>query len=128
MRARTPSPDQRHDINPKDEVVRKDPKIALILPEHKMPDTVKEKELEESKLGPGKYSAKFKLVEQRLDIGAVGLKEPVGKIKLDEIDERIELNPNYDIDKPNKLTIKMMPDTEVTPPNPTDKILNPEKW
>lgn len=93
-----------------------------------MPDTVKEKELEESKLGPGKYSAKFKLVEQRLDIGAVGLKEPVGKIKLDEIDERMELNPNYDIDKPNKLTIKMMPDTEVAPPNPPDKILNPEKW
>jgi hypothetical protein len=64
-----------------------------------MPESIKEKELEDSKLGPGKYSAKYKLVEERTDKGAVMLKEHVGKIKLEEIDERTELHPNYDHDK-----------------------------
>lgn len=40
----------------------------------------------------------------------------------------MELHPNYDHDKPNKLTIKIMPDTEIKPPNIPDAQLKPEKW
>ena len=44
------------------------------------------------------------------------------------IDERPELHPNLDYDKPQKLVPKMMPETEVEPPNLPDKVLHPEKW
>jgi len=78
-------------------------------------------------MGPGKYDQKFKLVEGRDDKGAVKMKDPVG-IENIEIDERPIIYPNYDIDKPNKLVLKMMPETKIEPQNLPDKILFPEKW
>ena len=79
------------------------------------------------KIGPGKYESKYKLVEPRLDKGAVALKPDVG-IHESPKDEREPLYPFYDYDKPNKLTIKMMPETEIVPPNIPDSQIKPEHW
>lgn len=79
------------------------------------------------KIGPGKYESKFKLVEPRLDKGAVALKPDVG-IHQSPKDEREPLYPFYEFDKPNKLTIKMMPETEIVPPNIPDSQIKPEHW
>ena len=53
----------RHAIEIKEEIVKKRVKGGKILPEHEVPETVAEKELEDMKVGPGKYDASFKLVE-----------------------------------------------------------------
>ena len=58
-------------------------------------------------MGPSSYSLSFKLVEKRDDFGVVKIKEPIHTIKEEDMeDDRPDIYPNYDIDKPRKLTFK----------------------
>jgi len=59
------------------------------------------REVEEQRLGPASYKLEFKLTEQRVDKGAVKLKELFKPIKEeDNEDDRQALYPNFDHDKP----------------------------
>jgi hypothetical protein len=106
-RERAPSPDMRKALNVKLEFVKKRSKSIKILPEHKYTNSEIERELEKKKLGPATYEVEFTLTERRPDLGIVKIKLPYNPIKEeDNEDDRPELYPNYDIDKPNRLTFK----------------------
>ncbi len=59
---------------------------AQVLPEHSMPDSKFEKEIEDMRMGPAKYDPEFKLTEKRADIGVVKIKEPIHEAKEKEIE------------------------------------------
>lgn len=72
----------------------------------------------------------YNLTEKREDIGIVKIKKPEYTIA-DEVDEddRPELHPNYDYDKPNKLVFKYHePSKGLEPPHTPEKMLYPGKW
>lgn len=78
--------------------------------------------------GPGYYDIEHKLTEKRADIGVLRIKEPIEPIK-EEVDARLPLYPNYDIDKPNKLVFQYHePVKGLSPPHTPDKELMKEHW
>jgi hypothetical protein len=106
-RERASSPDMRKALNIKLDFSKKRSRSVRFLPEHRLTDTEINKELEKKKLGPSTYEVEFTLTERRPDLGIVKIKLPCNPIKEEDIeDDRPDLYPNYDIDKPNKLTFK----------------------
>ena len=66
-----------------------------------------------------------------MDKGAIRIVEPVfkGERRNDSIDEgQEEINPNYDMTKPNRLVFKYHQPSNVQPTNIPDKELHPEYW
>ncbi len=96
----------------------------MILPEKKGKNIKKiEREIDESKLGPGKYKIRRKIVEPRQDKGTVGIPQvtrskdrqrKIDKYMIKEVPEGI-IFPNYDYDKPEKLVFKYYEPTEHQP-------------
>ena len=88
------------------------------------------KEFESTRLGPSSYEVSYKLTEKRDDFGIVKIKKPYFTIiEEEEDDERPELHPNYDFDKPNKLVFKYHePLKGLGPAHTPEKELNPGKW
>ena len=80
-------------------------------------------------MGPASYEKNFGLTERRADIGINKFKEPIVAIKEEEEDERPNLYPNYEIDKPNHLVFKYHePSKDLGPEHTPEKDLNPGKW
>lgn len=83
-------------------------------------------------MGPTSYHPSFRLAEKRADIGIKKIREPY--FAIDEEDEGIEddrpeLHPNFDFDKPNKGGFKYHKPLEGLQPEHTpDKLLYPERW
>ena len=117
----------KHNIEPKDDLIKKKILGGKILPEAAEPKSVKVKELESMKLGPASYDVSHKITEPRSDLGVIPIKKDK-KEKEPEMDERPEIYPDFDHDKWNKLVPKMMPDSDDKPSNLTDDQLKPEKW
>ena len=70
-----------------------------------------EKELEERRLGPASHDPKFDLVEKRLDVGTIKIKEPYFEKKEDFSEGNvIDLYPNKP--KKNRLVFKYKEPTE----------------
>lgn len=87
-----------------------------------------------NRLGPGRYDLIFDLVEAREDKGVVPYKltrfndravqmDPVPKDLFD-----LDLDPNYDYNKPRKPEFKYYEDFEWYPPHPSDAMLFKERW
>ena len=87
------------------------------------------KEFEKTRLGPASYKPEFNIVERRVDIGVLKMREPP-KSPVKEQDEQVlDINPNYDFDKPNKLVFKYYePSKDLSPTHTPDKELYPGKW
>ena len=126
---RTPSPDRRKALIIDERHTRKHtPKIA-ILPEHQVKDTELLKEYEKTRLGPGTYKVSYNRTERRADFGVPKFKLPYVIKEEEEEDDRPELHPNYDFDKPNKLVFKYFePLQGLGPSNLTDAEIFPGKW
>eukprot|EP00347_Sterkiella_histriomuscorum_P001067 403373456 len=126
---RTPSPDRRKALIIDESQVRKRvPKIA-ILPEHEVKDSELLKEFEKTRLGPASYKVSFIQTERRADFGVLKIKEQYVIKEEEEEDDRPNLYPNYDIDKPNKGVFKYHePSKDLGPQHTPEKIQNPGKW
>lgn len=81
-------------------------------------------------MGPALYDPSHRLAEKRNDIGIVKIKQPYFTIKEEEEeDDRPNLFPNYDHDKPNKGTFKYYePSKDLQPKHTPEKDLFPERW
>ena len=87
------------------------------------------KEYEETKLGPATYNPAHKLVEPRTDIGIVEIKKPKSPRNKSPAEKVLDINPNYDINKPNKLVFAYHePSKDLAPIHTPEKIRNPGKW
>lgn len=88
------------------------------------------KEFADTRVGPGKYSVSHNMTERRDDFGVVKIKRPFFEVNpRDQIDERPELHPNFDIDKPNKLVFRYhSPSKDLEPQHTPEKAYFPEKW
>jgi hypothetical protein len=82
------------------------------------------------KMGPTSYQPTYRLTERRTDVGIVKARELYFEIKEEDIeDDRGELYPNYDYDKPNKGTFKYHePSKDLKPLHTPEKELFPEQW
>ena len=81
----------------------------------------------ETKGGPATYDPSFKLVEPRSDINVATFKNNYFE-KIEEVDTQADLNPNYNVTKPNKLVFKYYKPTEHAPPNMPMGEANPGRW
>ena len=129
LKERTPSPDRRKALYISYKWTKKIAPEIAILPEHEITDTELLKEFEQTRMGPTSYRISHRITERRADIGIVKIREPIVEEKEEEIDERPELNPNYDFDKPNKLVFQYHePSTGLGPQHTPTKDRHPEKW
>ena len=86
------------------------------------------KEVQDIRRGPGTYSPEFKQTERRVDIGIMKIKEPINE-KKEEIDTRLPIFPNYDVDKPNKLVFQYHEPTKgLEPPHTPEKEIFQGNW
>ncbi|CAI2361097.1 unnamed protein product [Moneuplotes crassus] len=122
-RNKTPPIDRRKQLIVNLDAVRRKPKVAKIMPEHA---PKKDKTIETAKLGPGAYKLLHKHTEPRKDAGTV--KWVPEEEKDAKIDERPELEPDFDHDKPNKGVPLYKEPTDVKPLWTPDKEKNPERW
>ncbi len=127
---RTPSPDRRRALIVDESQIRKRVPQVAILPEHEITDSELLKEFEKTRLGPQTYKVSYNMTERRDDFGVLKIKQPFFEIKEEAIeDDRPELHPNYDFDKPNKGVFKYYePAKDLEPPHTPEKEHFPEKW
>ena len=128
-RERTPTPDMRRAINPNVDAVRKTAPDVVIPPEHEI--TIGEilKEYDQTKRGPGQYAPSHVLTEQRQDKGVVPIKEAYYEKGDDDYAEgQVDLYPNYNITKPNKLVFKYYQPAEVGPRHAPEAVVRPGRW
>ena len=86
------------------------------------------KEFEKTKRGPGKYEPSHKLVEARQDVGVQQFREPFYDVPKFYTEGQVDLYPNFNYNKPNKLVFKYYKSAEVGPRNMPDSEANPGKW
>ena len=126
---RTPSPDFRRPINPNINAVRKNVAEVKIAPEHEITLGEILKDYEKTKNGPGKYYPSHKLVEERVDKGVQPFnKADIEKKEIELEDLKLDLYPNYNYNKWNKLVFKYYKPADVGPTKMTDAQLNPGRW
>ena len=84
------------------------------------------REFEKTKNGPSTYNPEFKLIEKRIDIGVMTIREPYHEKDNFDLDLRPAIDPEQI--KPNKLTFKYHMPTVHKPMHSPDNILNPGAW
>lgn len=125
-RERTPSPDFMREINPNIDAVRKVAPAVSIKPEHEVTLNEIMREYENAKTGgPAMYTPGFKLVEKRLDVGAVKI-QPKHHDKEEEEDTRPAIDPEPI--KSNKLVFKYHEPTDQLPQHAPTSVLYPGRW
>ena len=81
------------------------------------------------RLGPATYSANYQLVEPRQDKGVPKFWEPAPAKAKEPTEQLLDISPNYDFDKPNKLTFAYCePLSGLSPAHTPEKEKHPERW
>ncbi len=107
----------RRPIDPNIDAIKKVAPAVQIPPEHSVPNSLIEKELEDRRLGPASHDPNYKLVEPRQDQGVVKIMEPYFEKKEDFSEGNvIDLYPNKP--KKNRLVFKYM--------KPVDRKIEPQ--
>lgn len=85
--------------------------------------------------GPAGYDIKHDLTEMRMDKGAIKMKPPKEQKEFTALNpdletqaKRPDIYPDFDYDKPKKLTHMYKDPVEQAPTNIPDKALKPEHW
>jgi hypothetical protein len=110
------------------DLVKKGQVVVGINPEPVHTFTHFQQELEMCKRGPGAYYPSFKEIEKRDDAGVFAFNKAKKIQEIVKEEAQIELNPNYDFDKENKLVFKYSEPAEVNPPHLPSKYFKPENW
>lgn len=125
---RTPSPDRKKALFVNDKLTKKNATKVAILPEHNITEKQLLKEFESGRLGPASYEPTHELVEARNDKGVLKMRKPTESVERDNMEKVLDLHPNFDYDKPNKLTFQYHEPSNVRPIHTPEKELNPGKW
>jgi len=121
-KAKEPEPDMRRALHINDTLVKLQAPRPHIAPEH---FSVLAPDFSE-RLGPGEYDPVYRLVDHRDSVGAVKL-FPVEEKQAD-IDSRMLLYPNVDLQHPNHLVFQYHQPALVQPAHLPDNDLFPEQW
>ena len=98
-------PDFRRPLNPNLNAVKKVAPKIKVAPEHVTTESELVKTYIETKNGPATYTPSHVLTEARSDVGIQKFRDNYHE-SIPEEDTQSLLNPNYFVDKPNKLVFK----------------------
>ena len=81
------------------------------------------------RIGPATYDKNYELVEPRADKGVLKIWEPAPVKVKKPTEQLLDIEPNYDYDKPNKLTfVYHEPSKNISPKHTPDKETFPGVW
>ena len=124
---KSPRGDFRRPLDPNLDAIRKVAPSITVAPEHEMVVSEMIKDFVQTKNGPATYTPQFGLVEARADVGIPKFRSEYFE-KVEEEDTQVDLYPNFNVNKPNKLVFKYYQPTVQKPANIPDSEANPGRW